>query len=324
MFHTGKAVHQPPVPIPTAGIAARRGVRSDPPPDLPRRAEPRAAAAAIGLRVEEQLRRSAWVLGLDLRASPLADVRSRAGHLLGQIAARPPAGAGAPLRLGVYPVAGNPLHWGHLLGALQAITSLRLDRVAFVIQGLDERKRALSEATHDHRHAMAPRVLSVLAPLAEYCDVGRGRATVGEDNLFALLRRHRGRRVEATYLAGADHYRAADPQGRPDTLARLERNLADPAVGHDRAHHSIRVAFVERGPRGPEVPTALPVTFLPGAFDASSTAARAGDLSRVPYEVIRYIASSADYRRFIGPGGGGTASPSRARGVPALRPGARG
>ena len=34
-----------------------------------------------------------------------------------------------PLRLGVYPTAGNPLHWGHLLGGLAAMERFRLDKV---------------------------------------------------------------------------------------------------------------------------------------------------------------------------------------------------
>lgn len=59
------------------------------------------------------------------------------------------------IKLGFYPIAGNPLHLGHLLGALSAIAEHSLDQVVFVIQGIDSRKLNSSITTQIFRHDLA-------------------------------------------------------------------------------------------------------------------------------------------------------------------------
>ena len=203
------------------------------------------------------------------------------------------------VRLGVYPVNGNPLHWGHLLTCLEAIADHRLDLVALVVQGDDPRK-ALSTATERHRHAMAREVLQVFAPLVAYSDVGRGSVLVGEDHLFRLLSLNSHQRIAAHYLVGSDHYRHVDAAGNPDTLTRLERNVAARAHGFDPERHTLRVVFLDRAGGSEPLPTPLDVVFVKSALPVSSTAVRAGELVYTPYEALRYMHRNDEYTERIG------------------------
>lgn len=210
-----------------------------------------------------------------------------------------PPRSNGPLRLGVFPTAGNPLHWGHLLCVLEAVAELRLDRVALLIQGVDARKPLASDTEYD-RHGLAQQAVALLEPLAVYSDVGHGNDGVGEQNVFRLLRLNPDVEIVAHYLVGADHYRLTDARGRPDTLPRLVANMADPVYGFDPTMHRLEVAFVERGMRGPPVPTELPVRFIRKTLEGSSTAVRAGEFALVPHLVLRYLAQHPDYAEAIG------------------------
>lgn len=301
-----------------SGTAPPRGAaRARPSPLL--RCESHPLTKAIRIRIDVQLIRMARRVGSSLMEPPFVRIRERATRSLGRIADHLHAGALDPrtplrlcaaeetplatertARLGVYPVTGNPLHWGHVLCALEAIAELRLDTVALVVQGIDRRKRAATEETQGHRHEMARRVVRLLEPLVRYSDVGWRNERVGEDNLFQLLRWNGHQPLVAHYLVGADHYRLSDPSGNPDTLPRLERNMADPRCGFDGTRHDVRAVFVARGERGPEVPTTLEVMFLDETLDSSSTAVRDGDIALTPYAAYRYIEAHRAYARTLG------------------------
>jgi len=254
------------------------------------RDEDQATLVTIGARVETSLSRiDAHLRGG--RIAPAPPIR-----LSLQAPARAPVDR--VVRLGVFPVNGNPLHWGHLIAALDAIGLRRLDLVVMIIQGRDLRKR-VSVVTERHRHAMARDVLGVLAPLVAYSDIGRGTAFVGEDNVFRLLRLNPRQRIEAHYLVGSDHYRRLDDRGAPDTLTRLERHLAATEYGLDPRMHELKVLVLERDRRLVPVETSLDVAFVPVAFDASSTAVREGRPLLAPYRVQRYCHRHAGYAEHI-------------------------
>jgi hypothetical protein len=205
------------------------------------------------------------------------------------------------LRLGVFPVAANPLHWGHLLFPLEAIAELGLDRVVLVVQGGDPRKGAALEQTLRHRHQLAREVLVLFEPLLDYSSVARSNVRTGESNLLELIRLNGRRQMEVWYLAGCDHHRCRDDVGRPDTLARLGA-----VSGHDAfdpARHRLRALFARRGCGIPDpcgVRSPIPVRFLPEVLLASSTAVRRGDLSLAPFAVLQYLRAHPDYARQLG------------------------
>lgn len=275
--------------------------------------------AAILVRIVGELSRMAQQLERPYVSSPFCDVLERAHSLLGTVAellhhgrispppsvrvthtAAIPAAARGVVRLGVFPVNGNPLHWGHLLCALEAIALLRLDQVVLLVQGIDARKPLAAEQTQADRHALARQVVAMFDPLLAYSDVGRDNSLVGEESLFRLLRLNPRTRIVAHYVVGADHYRLADPAGRPDTLPRLEQSMADPALGFDASRHEVRVVFVERGERPSRVPTRLLVDFIPATLDSSSTAVRNGDVALTPHLVYQYLREHPAYAAAIG------------------------
>ncbi|MCX5789414.1 MAG: hypothetical protein NTX64_13050 [Elusimicrobia bacterium] len=185
-----------------------------------------------------------------------------------------------PVRIAFYPLAGDPIHWAHVLVGLKAIAELGVDQVVFVPAGDDPRKPDMTPARL--RHPVARAALDSFSPFFAYSPVAMGTLDDGETTLFRLLALNRGQRIQAFYMVGDDHYRAVDKKGRPDTLPKLEANMR--TLPFDTAHHEVEVAFIEREGRGPAVPTALAVHFLPGAsFEASSTQARAGRFALVPY-----------------------------------------
>lgn len=290
-------------------------------------------AGFVAARLVRQLDGTATALGATLDEPPYAWIRPRIESLLTRIGEHLDAGISRPddrararvdeapraplnrrLRLGVFPVSANPLHWGHVLFSLEAIAALGLDQVVFIIQGRDPRKAELA-ATEDHRHRLARDVLQLLQPLAICSDLGLGNSLPGEDNVFRLLRLNSHRRVDAWYMAGCDHFRCLDGAGDPATLARLEANLARRQPAFDHSRHRLRVLFARRTCQGPcDVGTALTIRFLPEVLLASSTAVRRGDLSLVPWAVVEYLLRNRDYALALGlqgPGGPRLLNPGR-------------
>ena len=205
------------------------------------------------------------------------------------------------LRLGVFPLSANPLHWGHVLFPLEAIAELGLDRVVLVVQGGDPRKGAALAQTLRHRHQLVREALVLFEPLLDYSNVGRSNVRPGESNLLELIRLNAPRRMEVWYMAGCDHARCRDDAGRPDTLARLAAVAG--ASAFDPHRHRLRALFARRGCGIPDpcgVRSPVPVRFLPEVLLASSTAVRRGDLSLVPFAVLEYLRAHPDYARQLG------------------------
>jgi hypothetical protein len=271
-------------------------------------------------RLQRQLRLTARSLGRDLYSAPEVWIAAQLRRSLARIGQQVDEGridleevvrcsekerAAPPrdrtLRLGVFPVAANPLHWGHVLFPLAAIAELSLDRVVLVVQGGDPRQGAALDETLRHRHQLAREVLVLLEPLVDYSAVGRSNARTGESNLFELIRLNADRRMQIWYMAGCDHYRCRDDAGRPDTLSRLGAASTHPCF--DGSRHRLRAVFARRGCGMPQpcgVKSPIPVRFLPELLLASSTAVRRGDLSLVPYAVLEYLRAHPDYARQLG------------------------
>ena len=203
-----------------------------------------------------------------------------------------PAGdaGGQELRVGIYPVAADPFQWGHLLIGLRAIAAFGLDKVVFVLAGDDPRKPAMTPS--DFRHPMGRAVLDAFAPFFEYSPIALGTTYDGETNMVRILSLNAGRRLKAFYLVGGDHYRLTDKKGNPDTLPKLEKNIADPALGFDASYHSVEAIFIARDGGEEHVPTAMQVHFLPPVpFEASSTLVRTGNHALMPYAAYDFVQS---------------------------------
>lgn len=224
----------------------------------------------------------ARLIGIEARTGMLLDLDRSTRGLLDEIDRLVGAGAISPwlrlriadadapvaavtrvLRVGIFPVAGNPLHWGHLACALLAIARLRLDTVVIVIAGADARKpHLMSEVL---RHDMAQACLASFEPYLVYSPIARHSDLDGETNLFRLLSLNPWQRIEAVYLAGNDHCRRFDPEtGQADTIEKLEHNIADEVFGYDWRMHRISAAFFDREPMWNMPRSLVPITLLPG------------------------------------------------------------
>jgi nicotinic acid mononucleotide adenylyltransferase len=209
------------------------------------------------------------------------------------------------LRVGIYPIAANPLHWGHLLIGLQAIKQLQLDKVVYVISGNDSRKPAMVSA--DIRHLIARDVLKRFEPLFAYSSLARDNGCDGETNLFRILRLNKEQPMDVFYIAGGDHYRRFHPGTEyPDTIVKLELHMAVRTFSYNPAVHRVKAAFIERGSHAGHVESCLDVEFLQALpFAASSTMIRAAldgtgprsDLAILPYAAFTDIRALNLYSR---------------------------
>ena len=178
------------------------------------------------------------------------------------------------LRIGVYPLAANPLHWGHILVGLTAIASLSLDKVIYLIAGKDSRKPSL--LPEQTRHHLGRSVIETFHPLFAYSPLALGTELDGETNLGRLLKLNAHQPMEAFYIAGADHYRRTTSKKEPDTIEKLERVVKGQIK--TQAPHSISVVFIDRSDAKVQrrvVKTSLDVHTLPAIpLPFSSSAAR--------------------------------------------------
>ncbi|MBF0504190.1 MAG: hypothetical protein HQL14_03710 [Candidatus Omnitrophica bacterium] len=179
------------------------------------------------------------------------------------------------LRIGIYPISANPIHWGHLLVALSAIAHCSLDKVVFIIAGDDPRKSQLAPC--QWRHHISERVLSKFSPLLAYSDITRNYTFDGETNIFRLLSLNPFQKTDTFYIVGTDHYYRLNPKGNEiDTIQKLEENIAQNLCVFNKIVHSVSVIFAKRkGGSDVLIKTRLNVSFIPAlSFEASSTMIR--------------------------------------------------
>jgi nicotinic acid mononucleotide adenylyltransferase len=199
-----------------------------------------------------------------------------------------PSGAGGPgvsprpLRLGVFPISANPLHWAHLLSGLAVMERFCLDKVLFVIAGGDPRKPDL--ASEALRHRVARQVLRLFHPLFEYSPVARGSSAAGELNLFRIMASQGRHPLHAFYIAGSDHcHRLAPSTGEPDTIRRLEEAVGNATNGFDPRIRRLSVVFLDRGERREPVESFLDIRWIEQLpLSTSSTRIRAALSGREP------------------------------------------
>jgi nicotinic acid mononucleotide adenylyltransferase len=205
------------------------------------------------------------------------------------------------LRIGVYPISANPIHWGHLLVALSAIAQYSLDKVVFIIAGDDPRKSHLAPC--QWRHYLSDRILERFHPLLAYSNIARNYQFDGETNIFRFLTLNPFQKIDAFYIVGTDHYYRLDPKRKDkDTVQKLEENIKQKIHGFNDLMHSVSIIFARRK-GGSEIPveTGLNAGFIPAlSFEASSTMVREAinnvsksrALALLPYTVYESILSA--------------------------------
>ncbi len=194
-----------------------------------------------------------------------------------------------PLRLGVYPITANPLHWAHVLIGLEAMARLWLDRVVYVVAGHDVRKSSLIDAVL--RYQIARSLLKHFEPYLCCSDSALGTDLDGETNMVHLLQLNQDQRIDAIYLAGADHYRREYPDGGyADTVAKLERFCEQGFFNVESSRHTVQAAFIMRGHQVKPLDTTLPTCFLDGMpCSISSTMIRAALRGEASHAALAFL-----------------------------------
>ncbi len=244
-----------------------------------------ALSAAVSRNAWNSLRR----MDAHIRSNaidPRLPIRLSAGE-----AATPAAGRLS--KIGVYPVAADPFHWGHLLIGLKAIAQLKLDKVIYIIAADDARKPQLTPA--GIRHPMAQAVLKTFAPFFSYSPIALGKNFDGETNLLRLLALNPEQKILAYYIFGEDHYQLKDKNGNDDTIGKIEKKMAKSELDFNPAMHDIGLVIVKRLGHIEKVPTNLKKHFLPAVLAAaSSTAIRQnGQLVLMPYAAYDWVRANS-------------------------------
>jgi hypothetical protein len=225
----------------------------------------------------------------------------------------PCAGSTEPIRLGVYPVRADPIHWGHIFHGLSAMASARLDKVVYVVvdNGCDEQGLLPKEL----RCCTACDLLKSFEPLLCYSPVGRECDTDAESSVFRLLALNPERKIDAFYIGDADTDAPTDGKGTSmrrehaavpgKTIKKLESGVLRQIYrdgGYGSGAHSLSLIFVTGNPAADVPDTFLPMRFIPApAPELSVGSARntimgdrnSGFLAALPYSVFRQIQGAA-------------------------------
>ncbi|MFA5088109.1 MAG: glycogen/starch synthase, partial [Candidatus Omnitrophota bacterium] len=255
----------PVVPAPQPAPATEAPAAPQPAPASPKAASARATTDKILKNIEEQMNSMARILtgrtnatyedveGLRVRMAKakefLAQIYTRLIAEDENFAIHPelaairvdenqpePVANDRVLRIGVYPVAGNPLHWDHLLVALQAIAVEGLDKVIFDIQSGKDTRKPILGFTEGHRYELCQAEMEMFAPLFGFSE---NVSVDGETDIFRILSLNPKQKIDAFYIVGSDHYNRWSPKedGAKDNMVResdafkawVEKNGREPA-----------------------------------------------------------------------------------------------
>jgi len=156
-----------------------------------------------------------------------------------------------PIRVGFFPIGGNPIWWGHVLASLMCMDRLSLDALVFRIQG-EIRYKDIPETDRVpvfDRHDIAQKLIARFHPLVRYTDLGSepDNDREGSDEMHRFLALNRDRKMEIYYLLGAEN------------RARVEHYLAQQhreAVRHHLStnpNHRLVIGWIQRGMYGANV-----------------------------------------------------------------------
>jgi len=196
-----------------------------------------------------------------------------------------------PVRLGIFPLSGDPVHWGHVLAALSAMAQARLDKVVFVVRG----GCGGESVPEDVRQETVREVMKGFEPLLSYSPVGRECGNDATEDVFGLLDLNPLVRIDAFYIVSADQADKAHTRALAEEVSRRARESAKKGG----SMHSVSLLCLSpTGETCAEQGTPVPVRVVPGPMPQACAedirAALAGDrdseiLSTVPFSVYRRL-----------------------------------
>lgn len=200
------------------------------------------------------------------------------------------------MRIGIFPVDANPIHWGHIYIGLSAMTRLSLDKVVFIVSGAKEQKLDMVQPVV--RNAMARSVLKNFYPLLDHSDVGLGYAFDDVTNFFRFLELNRDQELDAVYISGLDNMSEHIQNGNTDICNFTPDNGS---WKNNKNPHNIETAIIPRQSQPFDVSKCRNFVVLPEVpFTVSSTMIREVFLDEENQTVLSYLPYTAyvDIRAF--------------------------
>ena len=212
-------------------------------------------------------------------------------------------------RVGFFPVAGDPIHWAHLLTAFKILADHDLDQIVIISGGFDPSKPKL---VHPNvRFPMIIEALKIFEGLMVLSNITLEEQYAlqkGENNIFNLL--HQAPETyDAFYIVGSDHYAWTsldkDGNAKDDTLKILSENIEKNKF---KRKHTISAIFILRGGESAEEmkaikPPNFDILFNTPHFAYSSTQIRNefknmtndGSITYVPSNIYNMILANKLY-----------------------------
>jgi nicotinic acid mononucleotide adenylyltransferase len=125
------------------------------------------------------------------------------------------ASSGKEAKVAFLPLAANPIQWGHLIVALNALAQFDVSKVIFLASGPDERKPVLSN-TMNEREEMAKDLLSKFGGLFEYSSISMEDPADGETQIWKLMELNKDVNLTVGYVVGNDHQHYYSPKSMKD------------------------------------------------------------------------------------------------------------
>ncbi len=188
-------------------------------------------------------------------------------------------------KVGFYPIAGDPIHWAHILIAFKALAMGYVDVVVMRPQGTGSGKERLAHSL-EIRKRIIPLVLKLLfgdrvvfSPLHME---GDNTDLIGEEVVVDFMMLNESSEMEVYYMVGEDHYQRTKNDQSPDTIGHLEAVIESGVLSKN---HVLSALFIRRpgSETGYEhtADSKLKAELLPAiTFPASSSEARRSGAER--------------------------------------------
>ena len=197
-----------------------------------------------------------------------------------------------PLRVGFFPIASNPLWWGHILVTLMAQNKLNLDTVVWRSQG-EIRYKDFPETdrvpTKDRHFVTKKMIEDYFYPLYRYTDLGSepNNEQEGSAEMHNFLALNQDKKIALFYLLGLENKDRVYKYFHQQYVAAKARNF-----NFQNSLHQVTMGWIQRGDYGrvvtlPEIdkigqevrkeykyPSSLPSTIIKGQYidlEVSST-----------------------------------------------------
>ncbi len=215
------------------------------------------------------------------------------------------------LRLGIFPVKADPIHWGHILSGLSAIIFQGLDRVVYLFTADEARRLPPALRLNSGMGAV-----EAFSPLLSFSPDPITECGEGDPGVFKLLDLNPFTPIEAFYIAGCRHLRQRNLIENLENAAALRFCDTSPDGGQ---YHSLSFLFIE-----PEDAPACPSTFLPRrsmpvALPEASSGdildALAGGRDTFPLSMLPYTVFTQIQKTYV-PHEGGAHAAARRPGTP--------